>query len=182
MSSATKEKQRQEILSSARSILMTEPKIKLRANEVAKQANIARTSLYEHFTSMNDLMGELLLLELMDFRLEVRRELSEVGSVNDIIEKWIGLNLSYFADGRHGLVRALMPSALNSNLKDEIRASHIMLYDELRVSLEKSGYELSPLRFEFITAVLETAAKKMESSSKELVRQETQTFIARALA
>ena len=57
-----------------------------------------------------------------------------------------------------------------------------MLYDELRVSLEKNGYELSPLRFEFITAVLETAAKKMEHSPKDLVRAETLAFIAKALA
>lgn len=182
MSAATKEKQRREILSGARNILLAEPKTKLRASEVAKQAKIARTSLYEHFTSMNDLMGELLLLELMDFRLEMRRELNNGDSVENIIEKWIGLNLSYFADGRHALVRALMPSALNSNLRDEIRASHIMLYDELRVSLEKNGYELSPLRFEFITAVLETAAKKMEHSPKDLVRAETLAFIAKALA
>ena len=183
MSLAAKEKQRSQILQSARQIVLADPRRKLSADAVAKQASMARTSLYEHFSSMNDLMGELLLNELMDFRIEVRKVLSEESDLSSTTQRWANLNLNYFSEGRHALVKALMPAALNSNLKDEIRAQHIMLYDELRIALARTGYELSPIRFELVTAVLEAAAKRIESSNTpDQVRQEAVSFIVKSLA
>ena len=183
MSLIAREKQRTQILQSARQIVLADPRSKVSAAVVAKQANIARTSLYEHFASMNDLMGELLLNELMDFRIEVRKVLSEESDLSSTTQRWANLNLNYFSEGRHALVKALMPAALNSKLKDEIRAQHIMLYDELRIALARVGYELSPIRFELITAVLEAAAKRIESSNTpDQVRQEAVSFIVKSLA
>ena len=71
---------------------------------------------------------------------------------------------------------------MKSSWREEIRSQHIALYDELRLSLAQVGFELSMLRFELITAVLEKAAQRIESSSTpELVRSETQRFIGSAL-
>lgn len=179
----SKEIQREQILKSAREVVMADPHAKVKAQEVAQRANIARTSLYEHFRSMNELLGELLLSELSNFRSEVRNHLADTTELSDLIERWTNLNLSYFADGRHALVRALIPNALNSALKDEIRLQHIKLYEELKNPLERVGYQLSPFRFELITAVLEAAAKRIEgSSTPELVRLEAISFINKALA
>ena len=178
----TRDEQRDQILFSARELVLAHPDSKLTAQEVASRAKIARTSLYEHFTSMNQLMGELLLMELVDFRLMVRRELSEITDPTQMVEKWIDVNLKYFSDGSHAVVRALMPVAMKSSWREEIRSQHIALYDELRLSLAKVGFELSTLRFELITAVLEKAAQRIESSSTpDLVRSETQRFIGSAL-
>jgi hypothetical protein len=128
-------------------------------------------------------MGELLLTELMNFSLEVRNELTKSEVISEVVSNWTNLNLDYFADGRHALVRALMPAAMNSAWRDEIRKQHIKLYEELKFALGKSGYELSPLRFELITAVLEAATKRVESSdTPELVRSEAISFINKALA
>ena len=52
MNLSIKDKHRTQILESARAIVLADPKSKLKAHEVAKRANIARTSLYEHFDSM----------------------------------------------------------------------------------------------------------------------------------
>lgn len=183
MNLSIKDKHRNQILESARAIVLADPKSKLKAHEVAKRANIARTSLYEHFDSMNELMGELLLTELMNFRISMRDELSATTEVSEVVTTWTKLNLDYFADGRHALVRALMPAAMNSAWKDEIRAQHIKLYEEIKLSLERAGYELSPLRFELITAVLEAAARRIESSdAPEQIRAEAISFIYKALA
>lgn len=178
----SKEAQRDQILFSARELVLADPDTKLTGQEVASRANIARTSLYEHFSSMSHLMGELLLLELVDFRTMVRRELSEITDPSLMVEKWIDVNLKYFSDGSHAVVRALMPVAMKSSWREEIRSQHIALYDELRLSLAKVGFELSMLRFELITAVLEKAAQRIESSpTPDLVRSETQRFIGSAL-
>ena len=179
----TKERLREQILISAREVVLANPDSKLTAQEVASRAKIARTSLYEHFTSMNQLMGELLLMELVDFRKMVRRELSEITDPSQMVEKWIDVNLKYFSDGSHAVVRALMPVAMKSSWREEIRSQHIALYDELRLSLGRVGFELSQLRFELITAVLEKAAQRIESSSTpDLVRSETQRVIGSALS
>lgn len=173
---------RDQILISAREILLANPESKVTAQEVATRADIARTSLYEHFTSMNHLMGELLLVELIEFRAMVRRDLSEITDPARMIEKWVDVNLKYFTDGSHALVCALMPVAMKSSLREEIRAQHIALYDELRLSLSKVGFELSTLRLEFITTVLEKAAQRIEKSTiPDAVRGETQLFIRSAL-
>lgn len=179
----TRDEQRDQILFSARELVLAHPDSKLTAQEVASRANIARTSLYEHFSSMSHLMGELLLLELVDFRARVRRELSEITDPSLMVGKWIDVNLKYFSDGSHALVRALMPVAMKSSWREEIRSQHIALYDELRLSLAQVGFELSMFRFELIIAVLEKAAQRIESSSTpELVRSETQRFIGNALS
>jgi len=183
MNFSTKDKHRMAILESAREIVLADPKAKLKAHEVAKRAKIARTSLYEHFSSLNELMGELLLTELFNFRMQVRKELAAQQGLSQSIERWIDLNLAYFLDGRHALVRALMPIAMASDFKDEIRAQHIKLYEELKISLGENGYELSPLRFELITAVLEVAARRIENSdAPELIKAEAFAFINKALA
>lgn len=178
-----REKQRQAILTSARIVILNNPKSKVKAQEIAKGANIARTSLYEHFTSINELKRELLISELMDFREEIRERLSNLTQSSEIVKEWITLNLSYFLNGRHALVCALMPSAIEPYWKAEIKNEHTKLYEELRLSLSSAGYELSPVRFELITAVLETAAKRIESSSTpEQVKLEAINFISKALA
>lgn len=178
-----KDLQREQILKSAREVVLADPSSKVKAHDVARRANIARTSLYEHFGSMNELLGELLLSELSNFRSEVRNHLADTTELSELIMRWTNLNLDYFCDGRHALVRALIPNALNSALKDEIRLQHIRLYEELKNPLERVGYQLSPLRFELITAVLEAAAKRIEgSSAPEQVRLEAISFINKALA
>ena len=182
MISSSKDQQRQLILESARHIIMTNPNSKIKAHEVAERAQIARTSLYEHFSSMNELMGELLLTELIDFRSEVALGLGSITDVTEAATQWVDVNLNYFHEGRHALVRALTPVAMNSTWKNEIRAQHIKLYEELKVCLAAIGFELSPLRFEFISAVLETAARRIEISDQpQTVRKEAIDFILKAL-
>lgn len=176
-------KQRQDILASARIVILNDPKSRVKAQEIAKRANIARTSLYEHFTSINELKRELLISELINFREEIRERLSDLTQSSEIVKEWINLNLNYFLNGRHALVCALMPSAINPYWKEELKGEHTKLYEELRLSLASAGYQLSPVRFELITAVLETAAKRIESSSApEQIRAEAVSFISKALA
>ena len=182
MNSFSKDQQRSQILESARRIILANPHTKIRAHEIAERADIARTSIYEHFSSMNELMGELLLTELIEFRKELATRLGSISDVSEAAQQWVDVNLSYFSEGRHALVRALTPVAMNSMWKNEIRAQHIKLYEELKVSLEVIGYELSPLRFEFISAVLETAARRIENSEEpQSVREEVTTFILKVL-
>lgn len=171
-----------QILISAREIILANPKSKLTAQNVASHSNIARTSIYEYFTSMNHLMGELLLTELVEFRVKIRRELSEITDPFLMVEKWVDVNLKFFADGSHALVLALMPVTMKSSWRDEIKSQHIALYDELRQSLVKVGIEISTVRFDLITAVLERAAQRIESSTTpDQVRIETVRFIKSSL-
>lgn len=174
---------RQAILSSARELLMEHPNRRLRVNEIAVHANINRTSVYEHFTGIDQILSEILLFELREFRSEISKELAPAFSLREIVSVWVHANLNFVQDGRHALARAIGPAAGDSIYREAIREAHIALYKELTVALNRVNQEITETQFEFTSSVLEAAAKRLErGASINSVCDETSDFLYKALS
>jgi AcrR family transcriptional regulator len=173
---------RNRILLSAKELAF-QPSPLLNGAEIARNSKLARTSIYEYFASADDIFGEVLINELKDFRSEVLQQVSKSQSAVDFISNWVDYNLQYIESGRHLVARRLMPIALNSSLKIEIRTAHTALYSVFHEGCKKHNLEVSEIQMGFINSIIESAAKKIESGLLPLnVKQETTQFILKALS
>lgn len=173
---------RERIIAAARSLAMESSRARLSAARIAKSSEVARTSLYDYFPSVDELLAEVLLLELQNYRNEVSVAINKGGTPLEIVTLWVRANLAFIIDGRHTLARGLMPIAARTELRDEIRAAHIQLYGVLEESLCDSGLKISQIQFAFMNSVIETAAKRIEGgTSASDVEAETTAFITAGL-
>ena len=173
---------RNRILFSAKELAF-QPSSLLNGAEIARKSRLARTSIYEYFASADDIFGEVLINELFNFRSEVLQQLSKSQSASDFITNWVDYNLKYIESGRHLVAKRLMPIALNSSLKIEIRTAHIALYAVFQEGCKKHNLEVSEIQIGFLNAIIESAAKKIESGLLPLkVKQETTQFILKAFS
>jgi AcrR family transcriptional regulator len=173
---------RERILFSAKELAF-QPRPLLNGAEIARKSKLARTSIYEYFASADDIFGEVLVNELIDFRDEVLQQISKSHSASDFITNWVDYNLQYIESGRHLVVKRLMPIALKSSLNIEIRNAHTALYSVFQEGCKKHDLKVSAVQIGFISSVIESAAKKIESGLLPLkVKQETTQFILNAFS
>jgi len=102
---------------------------------VAAKAGLARSSIYEYFSSSADLVADLVLEELASY---TRRLSAAVTGATDPylrIELWITESLRYVADGRHMLVKSLNTISTPDERKDEIIIGHRRMMAPLNQSL-----------------------------------------------
>ena len=74
---------------------------------VAQRAGLSRTSVYEYFGSSADLVADLVLEELKNFAQYLQSAVLQSAQPVDNIHAWIESALTYIADGRHLLAKAL---------------------------------------------------------------------------
>lgn len=151
--------------------------------EIARKSNLARTSIYEYFASADDIFAEVLIGELIDFREEIALAISKSVDPSQFITDWISLNLQYIESGRHLVAKRLMPMALDSALRDEIKAAHKSLFEVFEQGCSQYEIKVSEIQLSFINSIIETATKKIESGhSPTTVRQETTKFILKSFS
>lgn len=155
----------------------------LNGAEIARKSNLARTSIYEYFASADDIFGEVLIAELLDFRTEVVHAISKSESATQFISEWISYNLQYIESGRHLVAKRLMPIALNSALKSDIAAAHISLFNVFNEGCRQHNLAVSETQLSFVNSIIETAAKQIENGLLSVnVRQETTDFILKSFS
>ena len=68
--------------------------------------------MYEYFASSADLVADLVIDELNGFANYLSDEIAQANSPSECVELWIKAALTYIADGRHLLAKALNSTTL----------------------------------------------------------------------
>lgn len=133
---------------------------------VAAKAGLARTSVYEYFSSSADLISDLIMEELEYYRL---RLLTAVGNVEDpylYIELWIAEALAYIADGRHMMAKSLNSISVPEYRRAEIGQAHRALMATISQPLTDIG--LADIRgaISYLQNTLDTASVRIDSGNE----------------
>lgn len=144
---------------------------------VAKAAGISRSALYEYFSSSADLISDLILDELNDYRLHLAQAISHSDDPLEQISIWIAVSLSYVVDGRHMLAKSLNSISPPEFRRDEIRAAHRALMSTLKNPLDALGIPMGSPAISLLQSAIDVATKRIESGKDtELEVRSAQTF------
>jgi AcrR family transcriptional regulator len=129
---------------------------------VAQRAGLSRTSVYEYFGSSADLIADLVLEELNNFAHYLRDAVSDTEQPIESIAAWIQSALTYIADGRHLLAKALNATSLPQERTAAIGAAHRALLAPLVTGLTAMGVKDTQRALLFIQAITDASTKRIE--------------------
>jgi AcrR family transcriptional regulator len=129
---------------------------------VAQRAGLSRTSVYEYFGSSADLIADLVLEELNNFAHYLRDAVSDTEQPIESIAAWIQSALTYIADGRHLLAKALNATSLPQERTAAIGAAHRALLAPLVTGLTAMGVKDTQRALMFIQAITDASTKRIE--------------------
>jgi len=130
---------------------------------VAHRAGLSRTSVYEYFGSGADLVADLVIDELNGFAQYLNQKVNECTDPSECIEAWIEGALTYIADGRHLLAKALNATSLPDQRVQQIRSAHRALLAPLKQGLEALKVQDIARALAFIQAITDVSTQRIES-------------------
>jgi AcrR family transcriptional regulator len=129
---------------------------------VAQRAGLSRTSVYEYFGSSADLIADLVLEELNNFAHYLRDAVADTEEPIESIAAWIESALTYIADGRHLLAKALNATSLPQERTAAIGSAHRALLAPLITGLTAMGVKDTQRALLFIQAITDASTKRIE--------------------
>ena len=132
---------------------------------VAKRAGLARSSMYEYFSSSADLIADLVIEELALYQKRLAQAVKGTEDPYQHIELWIAEALQYVVDGRHMLIKSLNAVTIPEFRRDEISQGHRNLMTTISAPLQEIG--LTDIRgaMSYLQNTIEAASVRIESGS-----------------
>jgi len=157
-------RQRQ-LIDAALSIALESGAANITVAAVAKRAGLARSSMYEYFSSSADLIADLVIEELALYQKRLAHAVKGTEDPCQHIELWIAEALQYVVDGRHMLIKSLNAAAIPEFRRDEISQGHRNLMTTISAPLQKIG--LTDIRgaMSYLQNTIEAASVRIESGS-----------------
>ena len=153
---------RNQLIEAAASIALESGGSAVTVAAVAQRAGLSRTSVYEYFGSSADLIADLVLEELNNFALYLRDAVADTEQPIESIAAWIQSALTYIADGRHLLAKALNATSLPQERTAAIGAAHRALLAPLVTGLTAMGVKDNQRALLFIQAITDASTKRIE--------------------
>jgi AcrR family transcriptional regulator len=157
-------RQRQ-LIDAALSIALESGAANITVAAVAKRAGLARSSMYEYFSSSADLIADLVIEELALYQKRLAQAVNGTEDPYQHIELWIAEALQYVVDGRHMLIKSLNAAAIPEFRRDEISQGHRNLMTTISAPLQEIG--LTDIRgaMSYLQNTIEAASVRIESGS-----------------
>lgn len=130
---------------------------------VAQRAGLSRTSVYEYFGSSSELVADLVIDELKNFAQVLSDAVSQCDESRNCTECWIEAALTYIADGRHLLAKALNASTFPQSRSHQIAMAHRALMAPLVKGFEQMGVQDMAQAMAFVQAITDVATKRIEA-------------------
>jgi AcrR family transcriptional regulator len=154
---------RNQLIEAAASIALESGGAAISVAAVAQRAGLSRTSVYEYFGSGSELVADLVIDELNCFATTLNAAVSGCADAQCIVSCWIRGALTYIADGRHLLAKALNSAAKPQSRSHQIGMAHRALMAPLIKAVEELGVKDSQRALIFIQAITDASTKRIES-------------------
>ena len=175
-----RELRRQQLMSAAMELAITDGAESITVAAVAAKAGLARSSIYEYFASSADLVADLVLEELDYYTRRLSEAVADASDPYLRIELWITESLRYVADGRHMLVKSLNTINTPDERKDEIVMGHRRMMAPLQDSLVGTGISNIRAAAALLASVTDAASVRIDAGND--AELEIQSAVAFALA
>ncbi|MEI6217175.1 MAG: TetR family transcriptional regulator [Actinomycetes bacterium] len=162
---AHREFRRQQLMAAAMELALADGAQAITVAAVAAKAGLARSSIYEYFSSSADLVADLVIEELDYYTLRLADAIKGAEDPFEKLSLWIAEGLRYVADGRHMLVKSLNTITTPEYRKEEIALGHRKLIAPLREALVATGIKDLAMASAFISSITDAASIRIESGN-----------------
>jgi AcrR family transcriptional regulator len=154
---------RNQLIDAAASIAMESGGAAITVAAVAQRAGLSRTSVYEYFGSGSELVADLVIDELKSFAQTLNAAVADCADAQCVVTCWVKGALTYIADGRHLLAKALNATAMPQSRSQQIGMAHRALMAPLVKAVTELGVKDSHRALSFIQAITDASTKRIES-------------------
>ncbi|CAN5261913.1 TetR/AcrR family transcriptional regulator [soil metagenome] len=158
-----RERQRAALIVAARAQLLDGGVAAVTPAAVGKRAGLARSSVYEYFSSAPELLAEIAVLALVEWSEELDAALLQSGPGLERLEDYVRITLRIVADGKHALAGALAGAALPDDKRAEFARLHTALLRPVRQAVHELGLGDPDLRVELVQGVVDAATRQVEA-------------------
>jgi AcrR family transcriptional regulator len=130
--------QRRALLDAARALLAETPE-KPSMGAVGRRAGLARTSVYQYFASVDELLATLVGELFPDWAEQVVAHVEAAATPGERVWAYVGANLDLFASSERAVARALRGVVEPDVLRGPMEAFHRRLQGPLRQALTDFG-------------------------------------------
>ena len=151
-----REQQRRVILDAARGLLAEDSDQAPSLAEVGRRAGLARTSLYQYFSSREDLLDAVIADVFPQWQARLREAMARADGPVVKARAYVRVNLTLVAEGEHAVVRGLATHA-----RDRVTGAHRELHEQVvRPMIDALGG--SEERAELVQSVIWSASMMIE--------------------
>ena len=154
---------RSQLIDAAASIAMESGGAAITVAAVAQRAGLSRTSVYEYFGSGSELVADLVIDELKSFAQTLNNAVADCTDAQCLVTCWVKGALTYIADGRHLLAKALNATAMPQSRSQQIGMAHRALMAPLVKAVTDLGVKDSQRALSFIQAITDASTKRIET-------------------
>jgi AcrR family transcriptional regulator len=154
---------RNQLIEAAASIAMESGGAAITVAAVAQRAGLSRTSVYEYFGSGSELVADLVIDELGSFAQILNTAVVDCTDAQCVVTCWVKGALTYIADGRHLLAKALNATAMPQSRTQQIGIAHRALMAPLVRAVTDLGIKDAHRALSFIQAITDASTKRIES-------------------
>lgn len=154
---------RNQLIDAAASIALESGGAAITVAAVAQRAGLSRTSVYEYFGSGSELVADLVIDELKSFTATLDGAVSHCTDAQCIVTCWIKGALTYIADGRHLLAKALNATAMPQSRAQQIGVAHRALLAPLMKAVVDLGVQDTQRALSFVQAITDASTKRIEA-------------------
>lgn len=175
-------RQRRALLDAARSILASGQPQAPSLSAVAQRAGLARSSVYQYFTSREDLLAAVIADMFPRWSAFVDQRLNTATDPAGKVLAYADANLELVAQGEHAVMRGLAMAAPGAALAEPSRALHEQLRTPLIEALTHLGVAQPPHTAELIQALVRAGSQMIENGInadevRTMVRQLLQPYL-----
>lgn len=128
---------------------------------VGKRIGLARSSVYEYFSSATDLLAEISVASFAEWTSEIERSLLGASTAFERLDGYIFTSLRLVSEGKHDIADALGGTKLPDYHRREVIELHVSLMSPLRDAIEEMGVENPTLMVELIQGMVEAGSRRI---------------------
>lgn len=131
--------------------------------DVAARAGLARSSVYQYFSSRQDLLRGVVQDVFPRWAQRITDAMEHAGSPADAVVAYAHTNLDLVAEGEHAVGAALAGLAPGEELNEQARDMHQRISEPLTEALERLGVPDPAAVATLVNAVVHAATRMLES-------------------
>ena len=131
--------------------------------EVAARAGLARSSVYQYFSSRQDLLRAVVADVFPRWTRRITEAMSSAPTAADAVLAYAHSNLDLVTDGEHAVASALAGLAPGEELNAEAAQMHRQIGEPLREALERLGVPEPAAVANLVNAVVHSASRSLEA-------------------
>lgn len=161
-----REQRQQALLRAAASLLEGERTFTMA--EVAKEVGLSRTAVYEYYSSVPELVADVVISSMDEWTASLAEATDLSSSWADRLHAWTTGVLEAAADGRHALLQRAGALDLPSDRYAEMRIKHEALIAPLVDCLTEAGADDPGRQARYVWGVVQVAMTRVESREATL--------------